>query len=140
MAHILKSSIIISVAFFAALQGGSSFSQTLKEENSNYEIIAHKDFWLKLNKTTGKISTCKMVSEQLVCRVAADERQSFVDEISRLESKIAALESKLKTNHKEDHDLLENLSEEKLDKKLDKAKIVLRKFFEFAKELQSEVE
>ena len=48
-----------------------------------------------MDKATGEMSVCKEQGDQLVCRVAADDRMVIDDEMARLEKRLTAVEEKL---------------------------------------------
>ena len=52
---------------------------------------------MRLDTQTGEMSLCRMQEEQIVCRLAADERRVFEDEITLLEERIDKLEEALAT-------------------------------------------
>lgn len=49
--------------------------------------------YVRMDTQTGDISVCAMQSGQIVCKLAADERAAFQDELGALEDRIAALEA-----------------------------------------------
>ena len=53
--------------------------------------------FVRLDTQTGEMSLCRMQEEQIVCRMAADERRVFEDEITLLEERIDKLEEALAT-------------------------------------------
>ncbi len=53
--------------------------------------------FVRLDTQSGEMSLCRMQEEQIVCRLAADERRVFEDEITLLEERIDRLEEALAT-------------------------------------------
>lgn len=53
--------------------------------------------FVRLDTQTGEMSLCRMQEEQIVCRLSADERRVFEDEITLLEERIDRLEEALAT-------------------------------------------
>ena len=69
----------------------------LAQDEARYQIEKTADGYVRLDKITGDMSVCKEQSGQLVCRAAADDRNSLADEIGRIDSRLAAIEKKLET-------------------------------------------
>ena len=53
------------------------------------------DGYVRLDTQTGAMSICRENGAQLVCQLAADDRLSLEDEITRLEDRLAALEKRV---------------------------------------------
>jgi hypothetical protein len=64
-------------------------------EQGRYTLERTGDSYVRLDRQTGAMSTCSDRNGQLVCRVAADERQAFEDEIDRLEGRLDRLERRV---------------------------------------------
>jgi hypothetical protein len=77
----------------AALLPGGAFA----EDEARYQLEKTVDGYVRLDKLTGDMSICKDQSGQLVCRAAADDRNSLADEIGRIDSRLAAIEKKLES-------------------------------------------
>ena len=48
--------------------------------------------YARIDTRTGEVSSCTERGDQLVCRMAADERTALMEEIDALEERVAALE------------------------------------------------
>lgn len=48
--------------------------------------------FVRLDKKTGQVSVCEFSAENLICRMAADDRNALVDELTDLQNRIATLE------------------------------------------------
>ena len=58
-----------------------------------YQLQRTDDGYARIDTRTGEVSTCTEQGDQLVCRMAADERSALMEEIAALESRVAALET-----------------------------------------------
>lgn len=72
--------VIVPVQAFA--QGGEQ----------RYQLQRTETGYARIDTRTGEVSTCTERGEQLVCRMAADERTAMMEEIEALEARVAALE------------------------------------------------
>ena len=84
---------ILGIFAGAAILPGSAFAQ----DGARYQLEKTADGYVRLDKQTGDMSICKEQSGQLVCRAAADDRNSLADEIGRIDSRLAAIEKKLES-------------------------------------------
>lgn len=64
-------------------------------DDGRYQLETSKDGFVRLDTETGEMSICTKQGSQLVCRVAAEERAAFQEEIDRLDGTIEALEKRL---------------------------------------------
>lgn len=58
-----------------------------------YQIVPTDEGYTRIDQETGHVSTCTQTGDQLVCRMAADERDALLDTIDGLEARVAELES-----------------------------------------------
>jgi len=65
------------------------------QEADRYQLEQRGENFIRLDKRTGQISTCVDQSGQLVCRMAADDRDAFDSEVDRLRDQIDALENRV---------------------------------------------
>ncbi|MCO5063419.1 MAG: hypothetical protein M9924_03285 [Rhizobiaceae bacterium] len=65
------------------------------QEQDRYALEKTDQGYVRLDRRTGEMSTCRDQSGQLVCRMAADERGAFEDEIDRLREQVSALEGRV---------------------------------------------
>ena len=61
-------------------------------EDGRYQLERTDNGYARIDTRTGEVSTCTESGEQLVCRMAADERSALMDHIDDLETRIAKLE------------------------------------------------
>ncbi|WP_132955689.1 hypothetical protein [Rhizobium sp. BK251] len=73
--------LLLPAAVLAAEPGGERFQ--LERSGDNF---------VRLDKQTGAMSICAPKDGELVCRMAADERAAYEDELDRLSARVATLE------------------------------------------------
>jgi hypothetical protein len=73
---------------------GSAFA----EDAARFTLEKTADGYVRMDKTTGEMSICTQQSDQLVCRIAADDRVAMEDDIARLDARLTKVEEKLATS------------------------------------------
>ncbi|MCS3738634.1 MULTISPECIES: hypothetical protein [unclassified Rhizobium] len=61
---------------------------------SRFELERSGDHFVRLDRQTGAMSLCEEKDGTLVCRMAADERAAYEQELDRLSARVTALENK----------------------------------------------
>jgi hypothetical protein len=61
---------------------------------ARFQLERSGDHFIRLDKQTGAMSLCEEKEGSLVCRMAADERAAYEDELDRLSNRVTALENK----------------------------------------------
>ena len=61
-------------------------------EAERYQLQRTETGFARIDTATGEVSSCTERGDQLVCRMAADERSALMAEIDALEERVAALE------------------------------------------------
>ncbi|TIM59515.1 MAG: hypothetical protein E5Y52_31405, partial [Mesorhizobium sp.] len=79
---------ILIPAALCSLVAASAYS----EETDRYRLEKSANGYVRMDTQTGAMSICEERSGQLVCKLAADERSAFQDEIDRLQSTVKALD------------------------------------------------
>ncbi|MBZ9819498.1 hypothetical protein [Mesorhizobium sp. CA4] len=82
--------ILISAAL-CSLVAASAYS----EETDHYRLEKSANGYVRMNTRTGAMSICEERSGQLVCKMAADERAAYQDEIDRLDKSVKALDARV---------------------------------------------
>jgi len=59
---------------------------------SRFQLERSGDHFVRLDRQTGAMSICQDKDGALVCRMAADERAAYEDELDRLSKRVTALE------------------------------------------------
>ena len=76
-------------------------TSAIAEETQRYSLQRTADGYVRTDTETGAISICTEKNDQLVCRMAVDDRQAYEADIAALEAKVDSLEkriSSLETN------------------------------------------
>lgn len=82
---------VLIPAALVSLVAASAFS----EETDRYRLEKSANGYVRMDTQTGAMSICEERSGQLVCKMAADERAAFQDEIDRLQSSVKALDERV---------------------------------------------
>ena len=61
-------------------------------DEARYQLQRTDNGYARIDTRTGEVSTCIERGEQLVCRMAADERSALMEEIAALEERVVVLE------------------------------------------------
>lgn len=70
-------------------------AQTDDPESERFELRRDGDDFIRLDKRSGQMSICRKHSGQLVCRMAADDREAIEEEFDSLLDRLDRLEAKL---------------------------------------------
>jgi hypothetical protein len=62
---------------------------------TRYTLEKTADGYVRMDNRTGEMSICTERSGQLVCKLAADERSAFQDELDRIIGRLDAVEKRL---------------------------------------------
>jgi flagellar motility protein MotE (MotC chaperone) len=82
---------VLIPAALVSLVAASAFS----EEADRYRLEKSTTGYVRMDTQTGAMSICEERSGQLVCKMAADERAAFQDEIDRLQNSVKALDQRV---------------------------------------------
>ncbi|MGE0502130.1 MAG: hypothetical protein AB7I79_14910 [Rhizobiaceae bacterium] len=126
--------LLVLIAFSAlCLPAGAA-------ETERYRLERTDDGYVRLDTVTGAMSVCQETSGQLVCRMAADERAAFEEEVGRLEARLGELEKRVAAI--EESPVLKpgNLlpSDEQIDRSLETMEKFFRRFMEVMKDAEDE--
>ncbi len=132
----MRFSAIIAPALFliVAVPGAQA------EDAERYTLEKSGDGFVRMDKTTGEMSICEERAGQLVCRLAADERSAFQDEIDRLEGTVKALDERVAKLESGLSAKLDQAlpSDEQIDRTMDTMQKFLRGFMGIVKDLENE--
>jgi hypothetical protein len=78
---------VLALIGFAALPA--------QADSGRYTLEKTANGYVRMDTQTGAMSMCEERGDQLVCKMAADERQAFQDELDRLATKVSDLESRI---------------------------------------------
>lgn len=80
------------------------------EDAGRYRLEKSPDGYIRMDTQTGAMSKCQEQNGQLVCRMAADERTAFQDQVDDLQQSVKALDARVAR--------LENSLSQRLESKL----------------------
>lgn len=64
-------------------------------QEDRYVLEKSGDGFVRMDRRTGEMSTCTQDGASLVCKLAADERTAYQDEIDRLQQDVKALDGRV---------------------------------------------
>lgn len=73
------------------LMSEASFAQTATDA-ARFQLERTDKGFIRLDKQTGDVSFCREEATGLTCRLAADERKAFEQELDALDSRVTKLE------------------------------------------------
>lgn len=98
-------------------------------DEGRFQLEKSSNGYVRLDTQTGEMSICRQQQSQLVCRVAAEERAAFQDEIDRLDLALEALERRMSAIEKDSRlDKKELPSDEEFERTLGYMEKFLRRF------------
>jgi len=123
-------------AALVSLVAASAFS----EETDRYRLEKSANGYVRMDTQTGAMSICEERSGQLVCKMAADERAAFQDEVDRLQTSVKALDERVSKLENSASARLESTlpSEEDFNKTMSYMERFLRGFMGIVKDLDKE--
>ncbi|TIQ35093.1 MAG: hypothetical protein E5X48_15175 [Mesorhizobium sp.] len=127
---------ILIPAALCSLVAASAYS----EETDRYRLEKSANGYVRMDTQTGAMSICEERSGQLVCKMAADERAAFQEEIDRLQSSVKALDERVaKLENTPSARLESNLpSEEDFNKTMSYMERFFRSFMDIVKDMDRE--
>lgn len=110
------------------------------EEAGRYTLEKSGTGYVRMDTRTGEMSICEERGGQLVCKLAADERAAFQDELDRLQSKLTGLEQRLATVENNPVLRPQNLlpTEEEFQRSLGYMERFFRKFLDIVKDMDTD--
>lgn len=78
---------ILSVAFL--------MSNANAQDAGRYQLEKTENGYVRLDTRTGALSICRLEAEQLVCKMATEDREAYEDDITDLSKRVKALEEKI---------------------------------------------
>jgi flagellar motility protein MotE (MotC chaperone) len=113
---------------------------TALAQEDRYVLEKSDDGFVRMDRKSGEMSTCRTELTGLVCKLAADERTAYQDEIDRLQRSIAILEQRV---GKLENSLTARLesklpTEQEFDQTLGYMERFLRRFMGIVKDFEHE--
>jgi hypothetical protein len=65
------------------------------QDADRYTMEKSANGYVRMDRRTGEMSICEERSGQLVCKLAADERSAFQDEVDRLQDRLSGVEKRV---------------------------------------------
>lgn len=134
----MRFSAIIAPAFLLTMAPSMAQAQ----DAERYTLEKSGQGFVRMDRTTGEMSICEERSGQLVCKLAADERSAFQDEIDRLEGNVKALDERVAKLESGLSAKLDQAlpTDEQIDRTVDTMQRFLRGFMGIVKELENEAD
>ena len=109
-------------------------------EDDRYVLEKSGDRFVRMDRQTGEMSNCKSEGEALVCKLAADERTAYQDEIDRLQRSLDTLDQRVvKLENSLTSKLESSLpTEEEFNKTLSYMERFMRSFMDLTKDLDKD--
>jgi len=128
----MRIAILAGVALLAGI------TVACAQETSRYTLEKTADGYVRMDNRTGEMSICSERSGQLVCRLAADERTAFEDELDRVMGKLEDIEKRLAALEKS---APVNVipSDEDLEKTLNFMERFFRRFMDVVKDFDKDI-
>ncbi|MFT4003229.1 MAG: hypothetical protein QM684_23615 [Rhizobium sp.] len=104
-----------------------------EQDTARFQLERSGDHFIRLDRQTGAMSICQDQGGNLVCRMAADERSAYDDELDRLADRVTKLEKTVAANKGSDLP-----SDADVDRTLGIMQKFMRGFMGMAKEFQNE--
>lgn len=82
---------LVVPAVLACLTAASAHA----EDAGRYRLEKSADGYVRMDTQTGAMSKCQEQNGQLVCRMAADERTAFQDQVDDLQESVKALDARV---------------------------------------------
>lgn len=86
---------LFTSAAILTLGTGFASAQPSETETGRYVLEKTETGFIRLDKQTGSVSFCREDRAELTCRVAADERAAYDQELDMLAKRVEALEAQV---------------------------------------------
>ena len=120
--------LILPAALLLAAPGHAA-----EADVTRFQLERSGDHFVRLDKQTGAMSICQDQNGNLVCRMAADERAAYEDELDRLSERVSKLEKTVASGSGSSLP-----SDADIDRTLGIMQKFMRGFMGMAKEFQNE--
>lgn len=129
------------IARLAALALAATIPAAVAQEaETRYTLEKTPDGYVRMDTRTGEMSVCTERTGQLVCRLAADERSAWQDEIDRLARRLDEVEKRLGALEGSPPPQAALPSEEQFEQSLTFMERFFRRFIDIVKDLEAETE
>ncbi len=125
--------------YLIALGVSSLWSFAAIAQETSYTLEKTDNGYVRMNNKTGEMSICQEKSDQLICKLAAEERTAYEDDIANLKTRVAKLEDTVAGMGKLPPVVRDALpSEEDFEKGLSYMERFFRRFMGIAREFDDE--
>jgi flagellar motility protein MotE (MotC chaperone) len=130
----------VSTLLIPAAVGSLIAATAWSADTERYRLEKSADGYVRMNIETGAMSLCQERDGQLVCKMAADERAAFQDEIDRLQEHVKKLDERVaKLESTPSARLESNLpTEEEFEKTMGYMERFLRGFMDIVKDMNKD--
>jgi hypothetical protein len=131
----MRSTVFLAAPLFLAMASAVALAQ-----DDRYVLEKSGDGFVRMDRQTGEMSNCTAEGETLVCKLAADERTAYQDEINRLQRSLDALDKRVvKLESSLTNQLESSLpTEEEFNKTLSYMERFMRSFMDLTKDLDKD--
>ncbi len=131
----MRSTVFLAAPLFLCMASAAAFAQ-----DDRYVLEKSGDGFVRMDRQTGEMSNCTAEGEALVCKLAADERTAYQDEIDRLQRSLDALDQRVvKLEGSLTNKLESSLpTEEEFNKTLSYMERFMRSFMDLTKDLDKD--
>ncbi len=131
----MRLSGIVITASLTAFTASAAMAETIER----YQLEPTEDGYVRMDTGTGQMSICQERGDQLVCRMAADDRTAYEDELRRLQQRMDALERRVDSLQSGGPDVAEEMpSDEEVDRTLGIMEKFFRRFMGIVREFDEE--
>ncbi|APY13522.1 hypothetical protein GJU94_01000 [Brucella sp. 10RB9214] len=122
----------------ASLLGTALFSTgAAAQENGRYRLEGTETGYVRLDTQTGAISVCTQQKGQLVCKMAAEDRDAYENDIADLQARVKKLEAQVATMGKVEGSKASALpSEQEFEQSMSYMERFMRRFMDLAKSFE----
>lgn len=136
-----KTPIIRNLAAVALLGSALVPANALAQENGRFRLEGTETGYVRLDTKTGAISTCTEQQEQLVCKMATEDREAYENDIADLQDRVEKLEGKVSALEGKGGSAASGLpTEQEFEQSMSYMERFMRRFMDIAKSFDSEPE
>jgi len=131
----MRSTVFLAAPLLLCMASAAAFAQ-----DDRYVLEKSGDGFVRMDRQTGEMSNCTAEGEALVCKLAADERTAYQDEIDRLLQSLEALDKRVVKLESSLTNKLESSlpTEEEFNKTLSYMERFMRSFMDLTKDLDKD--
>ncbi|QEE46306.1 hypothetical protein FVA81_17560 [Rhizobium sp. WL3] len=128
---IMMTALTVTVLLF-----GHSAAEAQQPSQDRYSLERSESGFVRLDRQTGAVTLCTEAERTLTCRMAADERAAYDEDLARLEKRMEALEKQIAGGTAAKSGDLP--SDAEIDRSIGIMERFMRAFFNLVQEFQGE--